>query len=143
MLDYILVSSVLADNFKHSEIVSGIKSDHSIVKCNIAVSDSPKGKSYLKMNCHYLRHDADFVAFLKVRFLSSRKFIEIRTVIPMLYGMLLNVLSMVIVFSIVVEKRSRSKEISRRFLENLIKLSMIFQISVLVILSSFLTYFIS
>ena len=29
------------------------------------VSDSPKGKSYWKLNCHYLRHDADFVAFLK------------------------------------------------------------------------------
>ena len=64
-LDYILVSFALADNFKHSEIVSGIKSDHSIVKCNIAVSDSPKGKSYWKLNCHYLRHDADFVAFFK------------------------------------------------------------------------------
>ena len=112
-LDYILVSSVLADNFNHSEIVSGIKSDHSIVKRNIAVSDSPKGKIYWKMNCHYLRHDADFVVFLKGKI---SEFKEVH-MIPMLFGIPSNVLSVVIVFSIVVEKRRRSKEISRRFLK--------------------------
>ena len=64
-LDYILVSSNLADNVKHSEIVCGIKSDHSIVKCKIFTNSPPKGKSYWKLNCHYLRHDADFVSFIK------------------------------------------------------------------------------
>ena len=44
-LDYILVSSNLADNVKHSEIVCGIKSDHSIVKCKISINNPPKGKS--------------------------------------------------------------------------------------------------
>ena len=34
-LDYILVSSNFADNIKNSEIVCGIKSDHSIVSCKV------------------------------------------------------------------------------------------------------------
>ena len=64
-LDYVLVSSNLADNIKNSEIVCGIKSDHSIVSCKIFPNDHPKGKSYWKLNCHYLRHDADFVSFIR------------------------------------------------------------------------------
>ena len=64
-LDYILVSSNFADNIKNSEIVCGIKSDHSIVSCKVLTKDCPKGKGYWKLNCHYLRHDADFVSFIK------------------------------------------------------------------------------
>ena len=63
-LDYILVSSNFADNIKNSEIVCGIKSDHSIVSCKVLTKDCPKGKGYWKLNCHYLRHDADFCLFL-------------------------------------------------------------------------------
>ena len=66
-LDYILVSSNLADNFKNSEILCGIKSDHSIVSCKISTNDHPKGNGYWKLNCHYLRHDADFVSFIKTK----------------------------------------------------------------------------
>ena len=64
-LDYILVSSNFADNIKNSEIVCGIKSDHSIVSCKVLTKDCPKGKGYWKLNCFYLRHDADFVSFIK------------------------------------------------------------------------------
>ena len=46
-LDYILVSSNLADNVKHSEIVCGIKSDHSIVKCKISINDPPPQRQKL------------------------------------------------------------------------------------------------
>ena len=59
------MSSHFADNIKNSEIVCGIKSDHSIVSCKVLIKDCPKGKGYWKLNCHYLRHDADFVSFIK------------------------------------------------------------------------------
>ena len=42
VFDYISVSSNLADNVKHSEIVCGIKSEHSIVKCKISINGSPQ-----------------------------------------------------------------------------------------------------
>ena len=64
-LDYILASSDLADNISNTNIISGIKSDHSIVKCKLSTNEPPKGKGYWKLNCHYLHHDADFVNFIK------------------------------------------------------------------------------
>ena len=68
------MSSNLADNIKKSEIVCGIKSDHSIVSCKISTNDYPKGKGYWKMNCHYLRH-ADFVSFIKTK-ISEFKYVH-------------------------------------------------------------------
>ena len=64
-LDYILASSDLADNISNTNIICGVKSDHSIVKCKFSTDEPPKGKGYWKLNCHYLHHDADFVNFIK------------------------------------------------------------------------------
>ena len=64
-LDYILASNDLADNISNTNIISGVKSDHSIVKCKLSTNEPPKGKGYWKLNCHYLHHDADFVNFIK------------------------------------------------------------------------------
>ena len=64
-LDYILASSELADNITNTNIICGVKSDHSIVKCKLSTDEPPKGKGYWKLNCHYLHHDADFVNFIK------------------------------------------------------------------------------
>ena len=63
-LDYILASSDLADNITNTNIICGVKSEHSIVKCKLSTNEPPKGKGYWKLNCHYLHHDADFVNFI-------------------------------------------------------------------------------
>ena len=64
-LDYIFVSSELIGQVKHSEISSGICSDHSLVSVRITSGCPPRGKGYWKCNCYYLRHDPDFVKFIK------------------------------------------------------------------------------
>ena len=73
-LDYILISSNLANNVNDSDIVTGVKSDHSIVKCKISTNNPPKGKGFWKLNCHFLRHDADFVSFIKNKISEFKEF---------------------------------------------------------------------
>ena len=73
-LDYILVSSNLANNVDDSDIVTGVKSDHSIVICKISTNNPPKGKGFWKLNCHFLRHDADFVSFIKNKISEFKEF---------------------------------------------------------------------
>ena len=64
-MDYIFVSNELISQVKHSEISSGICSDHLLVSMKITYGCPVRGRGYWKCNCHYLRHDADFVIFIK------------------------------------------------------------------------------
>ena len=64
-LDYIFASNNLVHNVKSSNIISGVSSDHSMVTAMISIDVPVRGKSYWKLNCHYLRHDAHFVDFIK------------------------------------------------------------------------------
>ena len=50
---------------KSSNIISGIGSDHSIVTAKISCDIPARGRGYWKCNCHYLRHDAEFIQFIK------------------------------------------------------------------------------
>ena len=50
---------------KSSNIISGVSFDHSMVTAMISIDVPIRGKSYWKLNCHYLRHDAHFVDFIK------------------------------------------------------------------------------
>jgi len=71
-LDYILASNDFVNNISDSDIVCGVKSDHSIVKCKLSTDEPPKGKGYWKLNCHYLHHDADFVNFIKSKIIEFK-----------------------------------------------------------------------
>ena len=64
-LDYIFASNNLVHNVKSSNIISGVSSDYSMVTAMISIDVPVRGKSYWKLNCHYLRHDAHFVDFIK------------------------------------------------------------------------------
>lgn len=64
-LDYIFVSSELISQVQGSEIYPGICSDHSLVSMKFNLNGQGRGKGYWKCNCHYLRHDVDFVNFIK------------------------------------------------------------------------------
>ena len=57
-----------------SDIVTRVKSDHSIVKCKISTNNPPKGKGFGKLNSHFLRHDADFVSFIKNKISEFKEF---------------------------------------------------------------------
>ena len=89
-LDYILASSDLADKISNTNIISGVKSDHSIVKCKLSNNEPPKGKGYWKLICHYLHHDADFVNFIKSKIFEKSKKILLLMLIS--FGMPLNAL---------------------------------------------------
>ena len=64
-LDYIFVSSDLINSVNSSNIISGISSDHSIVAAKISKDVSARGRGYWKLNCHFLRHDAQFIESIK------------------------------------------------------------------------------
>ena len=64
-LDYIFASNNLINNVNSSNIISGISSDHSIVTAKISSDIPARGTGYWKLNCHYLRHDAEFINFVK------------------------------------------------------------------------------
>ena len=91
-LDYILVSSNLANNVSDSEIICGIKSDHSIVTCKISNNNPSKGKGFWKLNYHFLVGMMQTLfLLLKTRSLNLRKFTVTLLVTLMLFGMLLSV----------------------------------------------------
>ena len=56
-LDFILISTNFLDNCVSSKILPGIQSDHSIVQLTFNDNQPKRGKSFWKMNCHYLHHD--------------------------------------------------------------------------------------
>ncbi len=64
-LDYILISENMIGSTQNSKILPGINSDHSIVKLQFDIDPNPRGRGYWKMNCNYLRKDANFVNFIK------------------------------------------------------------------------------
>ncbi len=64
-LDYILISENMIGSTQNSKILPGINSDHSIVKLQFDIDPNPRGRGYWKMNCNYLRKDANFANFIK------------------------------------------------------------------------------
>jgi len=64
-LDYILISENMIGCTYGSKILPGVNSDHSIVKLQFDIDPNPRGRGYWKLNCNYLRKDADFVKFIK------------------------------------------------------------------------------
>ena len=63
-LDFILVSYGLADKIDNTNIVPGIRSDHSAVTLSLATVLHPKGPGYWKLNCSYLEN-LDFIEGIK------------------------------------------------------------------------------
>ena len=63
-LDFILLSYGLADKIQNTGIVPGIKSDHSALTLSVVTVLHPKGPSYWKLNCSYLK-DIDYVTGIK------------------------------------------------------------------------------
>ena len=64
-ITYSLLKSIRRKNLLYRKSIQKLKSDHSIVSCKVLTKDCPKGKGYWKLGCHYLRHDAHFVSFIK------------------------------------------------------------------------------
>ena len=64
-LDYILISENMIGSCQGSKILPGVNSDHSVVKLHFDIDPNPRGRGYWKLNCNYLRKDADFVKFIK------------------------------------------------------------------------------
>ena len=64
-LDYIFASNNLVHNVQSSNIISVVSSDHSMVTTKISIDVPVRGKGYWKLNCHYLRHDVNFVDCIK------------------------------------------------------------------------------
>ena len=71
-LDYIFASSDLANNVNSSNIISGISSDHSIVTAKISTDVQARGRGYWKCNCSYLRHDSEFIDFIKSKIIEFK-----------------------------------------------------------------------
>ena len=63
-LDFILLSYGLADKIENTDIVPGIKSDHSALTLSFVTVLHKKGPGYWKLNCSYLK-DADFIEGVK------------------------------------------------------------------------------
>ena len=48
-----------------SKILPGIQSDHSIVTLQFSDGQPIKGPGFWKLNCHFLRNNADFIKLIK------------------------------------------------------------------------------
>ena len=66
-LDFILVSDNLVSNCLKSKILPGIQSDHSIVTLQFNDGQPIKGPGFWKLNCNFLRNDADFINLIKTK----------------------------------------------------------------------------
>ena len=63
-LDFILMSFGLIDKVKNSDIMPGLKSDHSAPVVSLFTLSHPKGTGYWKLNCSFL-NDIDYVDGIK------------------------------------------------------------------------------